>query len=253
MPESWKSEAANCLNCSLLSIPFVYLGLPIGANPRRGQMWDPIIKKCERTLSKWKQRHLSFGGRVTLIQSVLNSIPIYFLSIFRIPKKVEDKLVGLQQRFLWGGGPDNNKIAWIKWDKVCLPKEKGGLGEKDISTFNLALLGKWRWNLFQQEGHLWAKLLESKYGGWRGLDEAPVCTKESMWWRDLKLAFQTSQHGQELKKGIQWRVGSGDRIKFWEDEWIDGEASLVTKYPRLYLISCQQNQLIQQMEGFRDE
>ena len=107
-------------------------------------MWDPIIKKCERALSKWKQRHLSFGGRVTLIQSVLNSIPIYFLSFFRIPKKVEDKLVSLQRRFLWGGGPDINRIAWIKWDIVCRPKEKGGLGMKDIDTFNLALLGKWR-------------------------------------------------------------------------------------------------------------
>ena len=156
-------------------------------------MWDPIIKKCERALSKWKQRHLSFGGRVTLIQSVLNSILIYFLSFFRIPKKMEDKLVGLQRRFLWGGGPENNKIAWIKWDKVCLPKEKGGLGVKDINTFNLALLGKWRWNLFQQEGQLWARVLESKYGGWRGLDEAPGCTKESMWCRDLKIAFQSSQ------------------------------------------------------------
>ena len=114
MSERWKSDAANWLNCSLLSFPFVYLGIPIGANPRRVQMWDPIIKKCERALSKWKQRHLSFGGRVTLIQSVLNSILIYFSSFFRIPKKVEDKLVSLQRKFLWGGGPNKNKIAWIK-------------------------------------------------------------------------------------------------------------------------------------------
>ena len=89
-------------------------------------MWDPIIKKCERVLSKWKQRHLSFGGRVTLIQSVLTSILIYFLSFLRIPKKVEDKLVSLQHKFLWGGSADTNKIAWIKWETVCLPKEKGG-------------------------------------------------------------------------------------------------------------------------------
>ena len=54
MTERWKSDAASWLNCSLLSFPFVYLGIPIGANPRRVQMWDPIIKKCERALSKWK-------------------------------------------------------------------------------------------------------------------------------------------------------------------------------------------------------
>ena len=116
-----------------------------------------------------------------------------------------------------------------------------------------ALLGKWRWNLFQQEGQLWARVLESKYGGWRGLDEAHRGIKESIWWRDLKTAFQTSQQGEDLKKGIHWRVGSGDGIKFWEDEWLDEGVSLVAKYPRLYLISCQQNQLIQQMGGYQEE
>ena len=110
---------------------------------------------------------------MTLIQSVLTSIPIYFFSFFRVPKKVVDKLVCLQRKFLWGGGADHNKIAWVKWDTVCFPKDKGGLGIKDVNTFNLALLAKWKWHLFQHQGQLWAKVLESKYGGWRGLFEAP--------------------------------------------------------------------------------
>ena len=126
MSESWKRNAADFLNYSLLPIPFVYLGIPIGDNPRRCQLWDPILKKCERKLSKWKQRHVSFGGRVTLIQSILTSIPIYFLSFFRIPRRVVERLEGIQRRFLWGGGPDQHKISWVKWEIVCLPKEKGG-------------------------------------------------------------------------------------------------------------------------------
>ena len=52
MSEQWKIEAANYLNCSLLTIPFIYLGIPIGANPRRCQMWDPLINKCERKLAR---------------------------------------------------------------------------------------------------------------------------------------------------------------------------------------------------------
>ena len=99
--EQWKKVAAKYLNYRLLSIPFTYLGIPIGANPRRCELWDPIIKKCERKLAKWKQRHISFGGRVTLIKSV--SIPIYFFSFFKVPNRVVDKLVSIQRRFLWGG------------------------------------------------------------------------------------------------------------------------------------------------------
>jgi len=102
---------------------------------------------------------------VTLIQSVLTSIPIYFFSFFRVPKAVVDRLVRIQRQFLWGGGPDQNKMAWIRWDIVCLPKENRGLGIKNISNFNSALLGKWEWNLMQNKGELWARVLESKYGG----------------------------------------------------------------------------------------
>ena len=52
----WIQDAAKCLNCSMLALPFVYLGIPLGANPRRSHMWDPIIHKCERKLTKWKQK-----------------------------------------------------------------------------------------------------------------------------------------------------------------------------------------------------
>ena len=102
---------------------------------------------------------------MTLIQSVLTSIPIYFFSFFRIPKVVVDRLVRLQRRFLWGGGSDQHKIAWVGWDTVCLSNDKGGLGIKDINNFNIALLGKWRWQLMQHKGELWARVVKSKYGG----------------------------------------------------------------------------------------
>ena len=163
----------------------MYLGIPIGANPRRSEVWDPIVRKCERKLARWKQKHISFGGRVTLINAVLTSIPIYFLSFFRLPSKVAEKLVTIQQRFLWGGRLEQRKITWVKWKTVCLPKDKGGLGIKDIKTFNTTLLGKWRWDLFQQPDEPWAKLLESKYGGWRSLEEGKTGGHDSLWWKDI--------------------------------------------------------------------
>jgi len=75
-----------------------------------------------------------------------------------VPNKIADKLVKIQQRFLWEGGMEQRKIAWVKLETVCLPKEKGDLGIKDIRTFNKALLGKWRWDMFQQNKESWARL-----------------------------------------------------------------------------------------------
>ena len=45
--DQWRKEDVEYLNCSMLSMSFMYLGIPIGANPRRNELWDPIIRKCE--------------------------------------------------------------------------------------------------------------------------------------------------------------------------------------------------------------
>ena len=86
----------------------------------------------------------------------------------------------LQRWFLWGGHSDKKKITWVNWGSICLQKEKGGLGIKDLVKFNYALLGKWCWNLFQHQGELWPQVLESKYGGKRNLDETRRTNRESL-------------------------------------------------------------------------
>ena len=53
-------------------------------------------------LSIWKNKLLSFGGRVTLIKSVLVNLPVYYMSLFRMPKEVMADLEKIQRQFLWG-------------------------------------------------------------------------------------------------------------------------------------------------------
>ena len=151
---------------------------------------------------------------MTLIKSTTNSIPIYFISFFRIPKKVVHKLVTLQRRFLWGGDMDSHKIAWVSWETVCLSKEKGGLGIRDLTKFNQALLGKWKWDLFHHQGELWARVLDSKYGGWRSLDGNNTPQAVSKWWYDLKKVCHNSGEESWFKQGISRSVGSGSKARF---------------------------------------
>ena len=167
-----------------------------------------------------------------------------------MPSKVAEKLITIQRRFLWGGGLDQRKIAWVKWESVCLPKEKGGLGIKDVRNFNKALLGKWKWDMIHQEKELWVRILESKYGGWRALTEGKRGTNESLWWQDLMVVTQEQQLNNVMQSGLSWNVGSGDKIKFWEDCWNGEGVALMQKFPRLYQISRQQHNLIQQVESF---
>ena len=82
---------------------------------------------------------------MVLLNAVLSSITLYFLSFFKAPKKVLQEIVKIQRSFLWGGVEENKKICWLSWNNVCKTKEEGGLGIKNVEEFNLALLSKWKW------------------------------------------------------------------------------------------------------------
>jgi len=131
------------------------------------------------------------GGRVVLLNAVLSSIPLYFLSFFKAPKKVLQEIVKIQRSFLWGGVEENKKICWLSWNNVCKTKEEGGLGIKNVEEFNLALLSKWKWRIITEENAIWYELLKHRYGAphIKILNtDFPMCgSKDSLWWRDLLL------------------------------------------------------------------
>jgi hypothetical protein len=139
------SELAESLCCHIGGLPLSYLGMPLGASYKAVAVWNPILEKLERHLSGWQKLYLSKGGRLTLLKSTLSSLPTYFLSLFTIPISVVRRIEKLQRDFLWGGMGDEVKHHLVGWDKVCAPKEVGGLGVRSLVLTNKALLGKWLW------------------------------------------------------------------------------------------------------------
>nr|GEY62738.1 RNA-directed DNA polymerase, eukaryota, reverse transcriptase zinc-binding domain protein [Tanacetum cinerariifolium] len=90
-----------------------------------------------KKLSSWKANLLSIGGRLTLVKSVLGSLPIYFLSIFKAPEAVISKLESIKRCFFWGMKDDENKMVWICWQKILSCKKDDGLGVGSIKAKNL--------------------------------------------------------------------------------------------------------------------
>ncbi|RVX07712.1 LINE-1 reverse transcriptase-like [Vitis vinifera] len=159
------------LGCRIGSFPVKYLGLPLGARHKALSTWDGVEERMRRRLALWKRQYLSKGGRITLIKSTLASIPIYQMSIFRMPKSVVKRLEKLQRDFLWRGGSTGRKIHLINWKVVCTQKEKGGLGIRRMGLLNKALLGKWIWRFAVEKDVLWKKVIGVKHGlegcGWK--------------------------------------------------------------------------------------
>lgn len=94
----WHLEQAACiLNCRIGVIPFKFLGILVGS-----KTWEPLINSLHKRLLGWRNKFLSFGGRVVPINTVLASLPVYYLSFYKAPKKVLNKIIQLHRSFLLG-------------------------------------------------------------------------------------------------------------------------------------------------------
>ncbi|GLT40913.1 hypothetical protein SLA2020_150100 [Shorea laevis] len=101
--EEWMSKMAHILNCKQGKLPCRYLGVPIGGSVKKISLWKPLIESFEKKLRNWKSRLLSLGGRITLLNAVLSSLPVYTMSVHLLPKGVILSLDKIRRRFLWGG------------------------------------------------------------------------------------------------------------------------------------------------------
>ncbi|GKD03807.1 RNA-directed DNA polymerase, eukaryota, reverse transcriptase zinc-binding domain protein [Tanacetum coccineum] len=142
--------------------------------------WKSLIDKFKAKLSSWKANLLSFGGRLTLIKSVLGSLGIYYFSIFKVSVSVLKSLEKMRATFFWGGTQDNRKLAWLKWPNVVASFEKGGLNIGSLKSFNLALLYKWRWRMYSSPNSLRVKVIKSLHGIEGGFDNIG-CNHSGLW------------------------------------------------------------------------
>jgi len=123
-------EAKECENqymqlfgCNTGTFPIRYLGIPIHYRRLSNSDWLKVQEQFEKRLGSWKGKNLSTGGRLTLINSVLSSLPMYMMSFFEIPKGVRKKRDYFRSRFFWQSDEHKRKYRLAKWDILCQPKE----------------------------------------------------------------------------------------------------------------------------------
>ncbi|WJZ97297.1 hypothetical protein VitviT2T_015910 [Vitis vinifera] len=209
------SRLTEMLDCKASSWPILYLGLPLGGNLKACGFWESVIERISRRLDGWQKAYLSFGGRITLIQSCLTHMPYYFLSLFKLPASVAARIERLQRDFLWSGIGEDKRDHLVRWDVVSIPKEIGGLGFGNISLRNLVFLGKWLWRYPREGSALWHQVILSIYGshpnGWDA--NTLVRWSHRCPWKVIAQVFQ------EFSLFTRFVVGNGERIRFWEDLW----------------------------------
>ena len=92
-----------------------------------------LIDKISKRIEGWQAKLLSVGGNLTLVKSVLNSIPIHQLSILQAPNKVLDLIQQKIQNFVWDNSVER-RHQWIKGAKMRCSYGEGGLQVDDLYT-----------------------------------------------------------------------------------------------------------------------
>ncbi|GKD62672.1 RNA-directed DNA polymerase, eukaryota, reverse transcriptase zinc-binding domain protein, partial [Tanacetum coccineum] len=162
---------------------------------------DDILNKLSTRLSKWKMKALSIGGRLTLLKSVQGSMPIYHISLFKVPVKVLQKMESIRCHFFNGVDQNGKRPIWVKWNNVLAPKQKGGLGVLSLYSLNRALLFKWVWRFHTKKASLWAKVIIASYKKdrkWVGYFLLAGCVEKG---EVSKLAYPRI-HALEIQKDI---------------------------------------------------
>uniref|UniRef100_A0A803Q0X5 Reverse transcriptase domain-containing protein n=1 Tax=Cannabis sativa TaxID=3483 RepID=A0A803Q0X5_CANSA len=173
------------INLSEGKFPLKYLGVPLRPTKWKAEDCNVILKNIKQRLHSWASRHLSFAGRSQLIHSVLLGLRNYWMSIFILPQSITKEIEKLCRGFLWGWNGNRSKLHVASWEKVCLPKNFGGLGFKDGARWNQAVLAKYIWAISNKSDSLWVKWINNIY-----LKNSSIWTYElkidsSWYWRKL--------------------------------------------------------------------
>jgi hypothetical protein len=84
---------------------------------------------------------MSYTGRLTLLNSVINSLPMYATCSLKIPITIFIHFEKSGRQFLWADREDKIQGKCLaSWEMICRPKDQGGLGVLDLRIQNKALL-----------------------------------------------------------------------------------------------------------------
>ncbi|KAL5553245.1 hypothetical protein UlMin_040646 [Ulmus minor] len=140
-----------------------YLGLLL-FRYRKVSDFNFLVELLDSKLAGWKARVLSKAKKLTVINSVALSLPIYVMQATKIPASICAKLDARIRSFWWGFSSNGRTAICLKaWDALCRPKSCGGIGFRKMADFSKVLLSKWGWKLISGSSSFCLDILRSHY------------------------------------------------------------------------------------------
>ncbi|GKC32155.1 RNA-directed DNA polymerase, eukaryota, reverse transcriptase zinc-binding domain protein [Tanacetum coccineum] len=213
----------NNVKCSILTmmpfeegeLPARYLGVPLVSRRLNKEDCRYLIERVQKRTSDWRNKCLSYAGRLQLIASILSSLQVYWASMFVLPIQVCESIDKLLKNFLWSAKNEYMGRNSVAWKDICLPKSQGGLGLKSLHEWNKALMTRHLWNVLSNKDYIWVRWVNLYWLKGKSLwsivadNHTPWCWKQILSLRDLIRGF------------VRTKIGNGKTCNIWFDVWHD--------------------------------
>eukprot|EP00253_Pinus_taeda_P017089 PITA_17089 len=214
--EQIKTHLIRLLGFRRGEFPTKYLGNMLDFTSKRLKNWQGILDKMRNRVANWAFRNLNMAGRIVLVKSVLQAIPIYPLLIMAVPLGIYSKIREIMRNFIWGGSNHQKKWALVSWNHLTERKEKGGLGLRDPERLNKVLGAKLWWCWLRGGNDLWKVIWRRKYNMSNTsvdiLRQRETPKGSTIW--DL-----ARQNRDIVENHIFWEIRGGGEANFWEEKW----------------------------------
>jgi hypothetical protein len=179
----------------IVQFPLKYLGLPLSLGRLRKADLQPYIDKAAARLNPLKGKYLTRAGCCAYVKSVLSSMPIFLLTALKADKGILKAFAKISRGMLWAckDSVSGGKCK-VNWQKVCRPKELGGLGILDLEKFSRALRLRWLWYEWKAPGKPWVGT------------ETP----------------NDDSDRQLFSAATRVTIGDGRKASFWSSSWLNG-------------------------------
>ena len=110
-PQAVQMEYEKIFGYNQGMFPFRYLGIPMHYRRLQNSDWKGVDERFQKKLSGWKEKLLSAGGKLVLINYVLSSLPLFIFSFFEVSREVLKKLDFYRSRFFWQSNEHKKSIG----------------------------------------------------------------------------------------------------------------------------------------------
>ncbi|XP_056698571.1 uncharacterized protein [Spinacia oleracea] len=162
-PESVKHELKQVLGTPCSEKLGKYLGCDVEIDGRSSKDFQPLVDKIHKKTLSWKHLSLSQAVRLVLINAILAALSSNVLAVFKVPKKITVQINAALMRYWWMGSANNRGIRWTKRTILELPKGLGGVGLRNVETYNKASLAKQAFRIQNTPSLLISRVMKAAY------------------------------------------------------------------------------------------